>query len=457
LPAAAAGLTRGRGHLMAAPHRVTGRIERSVAPRDSVGNNRPVSSSRASWGRAFDPDRLARLELRMWKAYYRRQPARLFALLVTANREQAGVSLPRAVIAAVYLARAAAAFGRTGWGGAGDVMERDDPTYLRDIVRGYRMLGLPEGVDATEVARRELRWWVVRREIGVAAGEAAGRAIASLWSELFSVPLDTVTEAGLLRGRAAEVRDRSAIADPDGPAGRGAAYWPEVGRLLLASYRSLKVAVAPAPAAEPASGPNAGSSGVPATSPRRGANEYAFLTVWTIPATAEEIVDVLGDAEALARWWPSVYLKATVLEPGDERGLERVVDLHTKGWLPYTLRWRFRVIRSDPPHGFAIEASGDFVGRGIWTLTPEAAPGEPGGPRTRVEYDWRIVAEKGLLKRLSFLMKPIFAANHRWAMARGEESLRLELARRHAAADPTILAAIPAPPAPTLAFLLRRG
>src|SRR4029450_3040068 len=30
------------------------------------------------WGTGFDPDRLATLETRMWKAYYRRQPARLF-------------------------------------------------------------------------------------------------------------------------------------------------------------------------------------------------------------------------------------------------------------------------------------------------------------------------------------------------------------------------------------------
>jgi hypothetical protein len=28
------------------------------------------------------------------------------------------------------------------------------------------------------------------------------------------------------------------------------------------------------------------------------------------------------------------------------------------------------------------------------------------------------------------LFKPIFSANHRWAMARGEESLRRELSRR---------------------------
>ena len=206
-----------------------------------------MSSVQTTWGRQFDPDRLALLELRMWKAYYRRQSARLFGLLVRANREQAGVSWPRAVAAAVLLARAAVAFGRTGWGGAGDATERDDPAYLRDIVRGYRMLGLPGGVNADEVARRELRWWTVRREIGVAAGEVAGTAIAALYSELYGLPVSAVAEAGRLRGLAAEVRDRGAIADRDGPRGRGAAYWPEVGRLLVASYRALKGAVAAEP------------------------------------------------------------------------------------------------------------------------------------------------------------------------------------------------------------------
>ena len=396
----------------------------------------------------------------MWKAYYRRQPARLFGLLVRANHEQAAASWPRAVVAAAMLARGAAAFGRTGWGLTGDATERDDAAYLRDIARGYRMLGLPDGVDADEVARRELRWWVVRREIGLAAGDAAGAAIADLYAELYDVPVSAVAEAGRLRGLAAEVRDRGATADPDGPTGRGEAYWPEVRRLLVASYRSLKAAVAPAAAASgvtraSAAPGGAGVSAAPA-SDRRASNEYAFLTEWSIPATPEEIVDVLGDAAALARWWPSVYLDVTVLEPGDDRGLGRVVDLYTKGWLPYTLRWQFRVTESDPPRGFALEASGDFVGRGVWTLTPAAAADEPGGPRTHVVYDWRIRAEKGLLKRLSFLVKPGFAANHRWAMARGEESLRLELARRHAASDVTVLAALPAPPGPTFPFLLHR-
>src|SRR6185295_9030162 len=64
-----------------------------------------------------------------------------------------------------------------------------------------------------------------------------------------------------------------------------------------------------------------------------------------------------------------------------------------------------------------------------------------------ITYDWRLRAEKPLLRNLSFLMRPLFEANHRWAMAQGEESLRLELARRRAPSD-AARAAIPPPPGP---------
>ena len=100
------------------------------------------------------------------------------------------------------------------------------------------------------------------------------------------------------------------------------------------------------------------------------------------------------------------------------------------------------------------------MGRGIWTLLEEAGPDDPAGPLTTVTYDWLVIAEKGVLKNLSLVMKPIFKSNHHWAMARGEESLKLELARRHAASDPTILSALPKPPGPTFPHnlrLFRRG
>ena len=191
-------------------------------------------ASATRWGADFDPDELARLETRMWKAYYRFQPARLFGLLVLALREQAHVGWPRALAAAVLLTKAAAGFARS----TGDY-ERFAP----DIARGYRLLRLPENVDVDAVARHELRWWVVRREIGLAAGTAAGESITALYATIYGVPRERMAEAGRLRGIAAEVRDRGATADPDGPKGPGRAYWPEVARLLRDSYRSLKRAL----------------------------------------------------------------------------------------------------------------------------------------------------------------------------------------------------------------------
>jgi hypothetical protein len=170
-------------------------------------------------------------------------------------------------------------------------------------------------------------------------------------------------------------------------------------------------------------------------------NDYHFITHWRVQSTIQEVSEIINDASDLARWWPSVYLDVTVLEPGDERGLGKVVNLYTKGWLPYTLRWSFRVtdIRWN---GFTLEAWGDFDGRGIWTFQQD-------GSWVNMTYDWKILAEKPLLKYFSFIMKPIFSANHGWAMAKGEESLKLEIARRHAA-SPAEAALISAPPQPTL-------
>ena len=93
------------------------------------------------------------------------------------------------------------------------------------------------------------------------------------------------------------------------------------------------------------------------------------------------------------------------------------------------------------PGSFRLDAQGDFNGRGIWTLTQD-------GPDVIVTYDWWVRADKPLLRDLSFIMKPLFSANHHWAMRQGERSLLLELARRHARSAAGC-AVISAPPGPT--------
>lgn len=179
------------------------------------------------------------------------------------------------------------------------------------------------------------------------------------------------------------------------------------------------------------------------------ANEYHYITHWHIQGTVKEVSEVLSQATDLVRWWPSVYLDVQEAEAGDENGIGKVVHLYTKGWLPYTLRWSFRVIESQYPFGFTLEAWGDLVGRGIWTFGQN-------GEWVTITYDWNIRADKPLLKYFSFLLKPIFGANHRWAMNMGEESLKLELMRRQAATLEERVR-IPSPPDPTFRRFIQRN
>jgi len=171
------------------------------------------------------------------------------------------------------------------------------------------------------------------------------------------------------------------------------------------------------------------------------ANDYHFVTRWRVVGTLSEVADLLGNPKEYTRWWPSVYLEVEESAPGDEGSVGKTALLLTKGWLPYTLTWRLRVTESRYPNGFTFEAKGDFVGRGIWTFQAR-------GAWVDATFDWKIRVEKPLLALFSPLLAPLFAANHRWAMRQGEESLRLELSRRHAA-TPAERARVPSPPSPT--------
>jgi len=182
-----------------------------------------------------------------------------------------------------------------------------------------------------------------------------------------------------------------------------------------------------------------------------GSVDYEFQTVWRVAGSPDEVAAILGDAADLPRWWPSVYL-AVEPAPGTPEnslvpGMPRPALLHTKGWLPYTLRWTMTITEPVPNRGFALTAAGDLNGTGRWTF-------EQDGPETVITYDWRVSTAKPLLRRLSWLLKPAFAANHRWAMDRGQASLALELRRRR---HPDDTGSIPAPPPPTFRRQGRRN
>ena len=171
-------------------------------------------------------------------------------------------------------------------------------------------------------------------------------------------------------------------------------------------------------------------------------NDYHFVDRWRVEADIKEVADILEDALSLPRWWGSVYFEVKQIEKGRAGGIGKLISLRAGGWLPYTLRIKFRTVESRYPHGFSMEATGDLEGLGIWTF-------EQDGQFVEVTYDWTIRANKSIVERLSFLLKPIFRSNHNWTMNRGEESLKLELLRRRAQTDEE-RARIPAPPRASL-------
>jgi hypothetical protein len=171
-------------------------------------------------------------------------------------------------------------------------------------------------------------------------------------------------------------------------------------------------------------------------------NDYHFITKWRVKGTSQEVSDIIRDVEALTRWWPSVYLGVNIIRPGNQgNGIGTLVQLDTKGWLPYTLKWNLCVIEAEYPKRITLKASGDFDGRGIWTF-------EDDKEFVDIVYDWKIRAHKPLLRYLSLLLKPVFSANHHWAMAKGLESLKLELQRRRAATS-SEKSRVALPPGPT--------
>ncbi len=94
-------------------------------------------------------------------------------------------------------------------------------------------------------------------------------------------------------------------------------------------------------------------------------SQYHFITNWKLRASAGEVYRLLEDVDALTEWWPSVYLDVKVLEKGQSGGVGKLVELYTKGWLPYTLRWKFRVVKTAlPSKHWAIlwEAENGFFG-----------------------------------------------------------------------------------------------
>jgi hypothetical protein len=175
---------------------------------------------------AFDPDRVAAIEVDMWQAYYRKENLRLFRGLLQVLREQYQYSWAQGAVTGFYLARAAATFGN---------LRSDYAQVLPDLERAYTRIRdwLGASFDPAAVARAELAWWVARRDPATLDPQNVGRLIADVNAQIFNRPAAAVLEASILRARAGRLRDE----------GGEHADWATVSALLHQSHRDLHRAV----------------------------------------------------------------------------------------------------------------------------------------------------------------------------------------------------------------------
>lgn len=150
-------------------------------------------------------------------------------------------------------------------------------------------------------------------------------------------------------------------------------------------------------------------------------NYYVFTDRFTVPCGIEPAYHYIQYIEEYPRWWGKVYKKIVKLKsaPADTAGSRYAVTVG--GFLPYTLTIENEVTYINRPYKIEFDATGDLEGKGVWMFR-EVENG------TEITFDWRVSSNKKLIKWLSFLLKPLFAANHAYCVRKADEGIRNDLA-----------------------------
>jgi hypothetical protein len=151
-------------------------------------------------------------------------------------------------------------------------------------------------------------------------------------------------------------------------------------------------------------------------------HEYHVRTRWRVQATRWEIAEITRRPEDLARWWPSAFLESKTLNAAEDWAAGQEFSCHVKGWLPYTLRFEGRVDEAVYGERFHVTVWGDFDGRMECRITED-------GEWCEIQFDWRVMVNKWIVRRLSWVLKLLFYSNHIWVMTKGRQSINRELAK----------------------------
>ena len=195
--------------------------------------------------RDFDPAKVGRYETENWVAYYQKRWLKLLSVSVAMVRESFSLSPLQAAYAAYLVARAEMA--------AAPFPDNDIPRAEAYMRRFYALIKRLHGedLDVERVARLEVNWWVVHRQVfGRTENQALVEALTELYAATYGVPPGEVRPAAALRAEAMIYSDRWVN---EGRAS-GSPLLAQVEDALVRSYAALRAAVARRMAAVPAAG-----------------------------------------------------------------------------------------------------------------------------------------------------------------------------------------------------------
>jgi hypothetical protein len=149
-------------------------------------------------------------------------------------------------------------------------------------------------------------------------------------------------------------------------------------------------------------------------------NYYVFIDKFIAPCNVETAYTYIKQIEEYPRWWGKVYKKIIKLKdaPPDTAGSKYKITVG--GFLPYTLTIENEVTHIDKPNLIRFDALGDLKGKGTWSFRPV----EDG---TEITFDWRVAANKKVIRWFSFFLKPLFRANHHYCVVKAREGMEKDL------------------------------
>ena len=145
-------------------------------------------------------------------------------------------------------------------------------------------------------------------------------------------------------------------------------------------------------------------------------NYYVFVDKFTVPCDGEVAYQYIRQIEEYPRWWGQLQDA-----PPDAAGSKYRVTVG--GFLPYSLTIENEITFVDRPNRIDFAAFGDLEGKGTWLFKPVAEG-------TEITFEWRVAANKVMIRALSFLLKPLFRANHVYCIKRAREGIRQDLQQK---------------------------